>query len=69
LHLWREHAGASLPVDGHASGEVQSGILTEEKPKADGLLLMDIAIINKIEASKIFRIHFLFIDVPPMFGL
>ena len=30
---------------------------------------MDIAIINKIDASKIFRIHFLFIDVPPVFGL
>jgi hypothetical protein len=44
-------------------------MLAEEKPKADGLLLMDIAISNKIDASKIFRTHFLFIDVPPMFGL
>jgi hypothetical protein len=29
---------------------------------------MDIAIINKIDASKKFRIHFLFIDVPPVIG-
>jgi len=44
----------SPPVDGHAFGELQSGISAEEKPKADGLLLMDIAIIAELTPTNTF---------------